>query len=474
MFRNNSNSTTLSLDTTFQGQYPVTFTHSNNYSSSDVYGSGSVLIQTTGTSNNQPVLILEKNNNTNTLTNSPNLVLNNTGGIDTSTSLYGVSIDLTCNNNNVNTYNGKTRINQLCGNSAGTANLRDGYLQISPRNSANTAYESIFRFLPATTVGLGLFETSGNGIAISPIRDFTSASKIELINTFQSTIITNQATAATKTAIIENDGQGSSYIRTRSRTGTASILLQSDANNASSTIELRSNQISGSGGLSHIKCYNNPSDNSGARFGADVFGGFRVERMASGVETTVMRCSPGLDRTIFQKISSSKQGSIRLGDGTGIVGGGNIDYSSDVGNFNFDKNLNITGNCFPTNDSTFTCGLAVNAWSNTYSDVYTTTSDFNKKKDISKLTLSLDFLNEIETYNYTLKKSERKSMGVMAQDIEKLAIKHNIPQGTLYDNQDGNYFVMYQEFIPILINAIKELSQQVKDLSPKVKIRKTK
>jgi len=350
---------TLSIDTTnIITANPISITHSNAFSNSAPYGSGSVFISSTAETNNQPLQINAKNTNSSTLGNAVNLVLENYGGTKTASSAYDVDIELIANNELVNAYNGKTELRQSSGRDTGDDRLRDGYFQISPRrgplhpSGENTGFDPIFWFLPATSKGLGMFETKGNGIVIDPIYNYSSPSKLTLINTFQDTELINRTTASGKYSILENDGDTDSYIRSRSQNGDASVLIQAERGNKNSTLNLRSNWTSGTTGGCFINLLTNVDD-TGYRFGVDASGNFYIRRLLAGVVSNVVNisaASSGL--AIFTNTADNSQGRIRLSNGSGTQGGGIINYNSNNGIYTFDGNIFVNKTTASTSSST--------------------------------------------------------------------------------------------------------------------------
>jgi hypothetical protein len=113
---------------------------------------------------------------------------------------------------------------------------------------------------------------------------------------------------------------------------------------------------------------------------------------------------------------------------------------------------------------------ALKAYLNT-SGNWISVSDKNKKENIKPLSSSLDKLMNINGYSYSLKQSnEEKSKGikqettygVLAQEVETV-----LPE-IIEKNDDGEYFVSYTEFIPVLIEAIKEQQQTIEKLQEEV------
>ena len=89
-------------------------------------------------------------------------------------------------------------------------------------------------------------------------------------------------------------------------------------------------------------------------------------------------------------------------------------------------------------------------------------SDERLKENIIPLEKGLETVEQIKTYKFNYKDRPEDTLpGVIAQEIEKL-----IPE-VVYDieMEDDTYkAVRYQQIVPVLINAIKDLSLKVKDL----------
>jgi hypothetical protein len=105
-------------------------------------------------------------------------------------------------------------------------------------------------------------------------------------------------------------------------------------------------------------------------------------------------------------------------------------------------------------------------------------SDERIKQDIEDLDLSLDLINKLKPKKYKFKNSfvendNKIKWGLIAQDVEKL-LNNNInyqlldkgndedPDNIIYKSLD------YTSLIPVLINAVKELSAEVKLLKSQI------
>ena len=91
----------------------------------------------------------------------------------------------------------------------------------------------------------------------------------------------------------------------------------------------------------------------------------------------------------------------------------------------------------------------------------TETSDIALKTDIEPITNVLDKIQQLTGYTYKFKDDGRDSMGVTAQDVEKV-----FPE--LVHGEDGNKSLQYSGLIGALIESVKELSAKVAALEANV------
>jgi hypothetical protein len=93
-------------------------------------------------------------------------------------------------------------------------------------------------------------------------------------------------------------------------------------------------------------------------------------------------------------------------------------------------------------------------------------SDERLKENIVPLDKGLETIEQIKTYTFNYKNRPQDTHpGVIAQEIEEL-----VPE-VVYDieMEDGTYkAVRYQQLVPLLINAIKDLSEKVNVLENKL------
>lgn len=91
---------------------------------------------------------------------------------------------------------------------------------------------------------------------------------------------------------------------------------------------------------------------------------------------------------------------------------------------------------------------------------YNSTSDLNLKTNISKVTNALDLIENINGVSFKWKQSGDNSMGVIAQEVEKV-----LPE--LINNSNEYKSVNYNGLIAVLIESIKELKAEIKELKNK-------
>jgi len=89
---------------------------------------------------------------------------------------------------------------------------------------------------------------------------------------------------------------------------------------------------------------------------------------------------------------------------------------------------------------------------------FNSVSDLNLKSDIKGIENALDTINKINGYTFNWKDSDKNGIGVIAQEIEAV-----IPD-LISTAENGIKSVAYISLIPILIEAVKELSNKIDDM----------
>ena len=100
------------------------------------------------------------------------------------------------------------------------------------------------------------------------------------------------------------------------------------------------------------------------------------------------------------------------------------------------------------------------------------TSDIRLKKDIEPIKNALEKVQSLRGFTYSHNETakelgfteERRWSGVSAQEIEKV-----LPEAVFPAPVDDKYLtVQYEKLVPLLIEAIKELKEEVNDLRSQI------
>ena len=90
------------------------------------------------------------------------------------------------------------------------------------------------------------------------------------------------------------------------------------------------------------------------------------------------------------------------------------------------------------------------------------TSDINLKKDIEVITDATYLIKQLNGVKFAWKKNDEKSVGVIAQEVEKV-----LPELISEKQDTGDKSVNYSGLVGVLIEAVKELSARVEELENK-------
>ncbi|MES2649624.1 MAG: tail fiber domain-containing protein [Bacteroidota bacterium] len=131
-----------------------------------------------------------------------------------------------------------------------------------------------------------------------------------------------------------------------------------------------------------------------------------------------------------------------------------VNGSNPAGTVIFRLNTGDRFTIFPTGNATLTGTLTQN-------------SDERFKQDINLIDNALEKVMQLNGYEYywkpELQKDSAMQIGLIAQNVEKV-----LPQLVVTD-KEGSKSVAYQNMVPVLIEAIKELQQQVEILKRQAK-----
>ena len=166
--------------------------------------------------------------------------------------------------------------------------------------------------------------------------------------------------------------------------------------------------------------------------------------------------------------------------------GSNAAYFGQNGyNITFNENLWVYGHQYPGATNTYDLGWNDGGggtdydYRNIYSvNALSVSSDRRLKEDIQPTNLGLSFLNDLSPVSYKWKEKhdgvmDQRHYGLIAQDVVEILKVHGIDSledfgGILHSgNPEQMYKAKYEHFIPILIKAVQELSDEVKELKEK-------
>jgi hypothetical protein len=153
-------------------------------------------------------------------------------------------------------------------------------------------------------------------------------------------------------------------------------------------------------------------------------------------------------------------------------GSGNLSWKSISGSANQVPYFNPSGLLTGTANITYspTVALTVIGNINATQDItaFYSTSDRRLKENIVKLTESLDKVNKINGYSYNYINNTTKLVGVIAQELEDIlpeAVYNFTPEDIAPDTAVPYKAVRYDLIIPLLVEAVKELTVKLNDLN---------
>ncbi len=302
----------------------------------------------------------------------------------------------------------------------------------------------------------------GNGASIGTVANATAigAGASATGTAAGSTAVGYNASATLPNEVILGDRSNSSLavgIGTESFSGSNREKLLVDAGTSSSV-----NAIVGRGNNNNYLQLNIQNLSNGTVASSDV-----VATADNGSETV---------NYIDMGINSSNYSA------TGILGGANNAYLYTTGNdfvignstnnkslifyttssSNNTERMRITNaGLIPGQDNVYTVGNTTNRWSAVWSANGTIqTSDIRLKKNILPLNYGLKEVLALRPVSYDWKDHPNQhKIGLIAQEVKKI-----IPQVVTGDETKESLGMNYAELVPVLINSIKELQQQIDEM----------
>ena len=148
-----------------------------------------------------------------------------------------------------------------------------------------------------------------------------------------------------------------------------------------------------------------------------------------------------------------------------------------------DNDIKNIAHLLPNTDDTYDVGSSSLRWDDVYATNGTIqTSDERMKEKIQTIPYGLDFLCKLEPKAFRWKGKARTHFGLIAQDVQRILIEEDIttedfapfihtPATTIVDVDDDGVKteiavedrmgLRYQEFIPILIQSVKEMNDEI-------------
>ena len=213
--------------------------------------------------------------------------------------------------------------------------------------------------------------------------------------------------------------------------------------------------------------------NSSGTMGITTYGGDLTLTSSTNMEiTTTSTIDMNANILDIDATTISIDGTTTMTGVTNIIGNTNITLGvGKVFNINSTKfSVDESGNC---DMAAGTLTVSEIKGVSTFSD-----SDRRLKDNIDNIPLGLNFIDNLQPkmYNYNHIENKNTHFGLIAQDVIGLLDENNIDHKTtsLVGTNNNMYSLNYTEFIPILMNSIKELKSQVESLKTEVDILKTK
>lgn len=89
-------------------------------------------------------------------------------------------------------------------------------------------------------------------------------------------------------------------------------------------------------------------------------------------------------------------------------------------------------------------------------------SDSRLKRNVEPITGALELVKRLNGVNFVWRKNNEKSLGLIAQEVMEV-----VPNAVTYNKDNKSYGVKYGNLVGLLVNAVKELEQRVRELENK-------
>ena len=183
-------------------------------------------------------------------------------------------------------------------------------------------------------------------------------------------------------------------------------------------------------------------------------GGTGTLLVTNNTTSTPTTIFSGLDATTLSLFAGGMQSANQRGGQIDFVGGANT-ASGYAGQLLFRTGISTGGTPQAITGRLDTSGIM-------YANTFTSTSDERLKANIETIDDSLDILNEVRGVRYNWKDGGDPSVGVIAQEVEKV-----LPEAVKTD-PEGMKSVCYDMLIGVLIEAVKDQQKRIDDLEERL------
>lgn len=368
----------------------------------------------------------------------------------------------------LSTYNGTSRTTKMViagsgnvgiGTSSPTSvlHVNGGALPMTIASTSTTELYCEYRYNTTSVIG---YIGNGTGIASGASGDFGMRASNNLIftsggGTERMRISSVGSLLMAKDAAIginTTDGTDDGYL--------AICGAGADGQSRGGHIYLSGNERSADAGTAILSAGNVSGGFIGFRTGA----GIERMRIANGGFVGIGTTSPGYRLDV---VTSTGDWAARINntysDGNGLLIQTNTTSSSSLALNNGTSYLMLVrnnGNTILGGTSDGGYRLYVNGTIYATSNI-TANSDLVLKKNLKLVENPIDKINQLNGYLYQWKENDEYQYGVIAQEVEKI-LPHAVSTSTI-----GIKGVAYNQLIPVMIEAIKELNAEVKLLKSK-------
>jgi len=200
--------------------------------------------------------------------------------------------------------------------------------------------------------------------------------------------------------------------------------------------------------------YDNTTASNNAAFGA-----YALRSLADGTKNTALG-----DSTLFSYFSGNYNTAIGAGAGSqGYAGTMSGDYNILIGANAMPSGLDVSGE--------ITIGSLSTTKARVFAPEWQFVSDRRLKHDINPIAQGLDFVLKLKPveFVYNNRSDNTKSLGFIAQDVQKVMNAANMSGYDMVSNMDENTLGLSTgELIPVLTKAIQEQQKLIEQLEARI------